>query len=73
VIPYTYLPEDEMIQRAMKALFAALGPVEATRFLTMPQRQRLDSVARHQQWQAKLDSQQFFDQVFGAQPVQPSE
>ena len=73
MISHTYLPEDEMIQQAMKALFAALGPVEATRFLTLPRRQRLDSLTRHQQWQARLDTQQFFDQVFGAQPVQPSE
>ena len=69
---HTYLPEDEMIQRAMKALIAALGPVEATRFLTLPHRHRLEAVRRHQQWQDSLDPQQFFDQVFGAQPVQQS-
>ena len=66
---HTYLPEDEMIQRVMKALIAALGPVEATRFLTLPRHRRLESVRRHQQWQDSLDPQQFFDQVFGAQPV----
>ena len=43
----------------------ALGPIEATRFLARPRGRRLESVKRHRQWQATLDRQQFFDQVFG--------
>jgi hypothetical protein len=62
---HVYLPEDEMIRRALNALLDALGPVETIRFLTLPQQQRLDSVKRHHQWQASLDKEQFFDQVFG--------
>ena len=62
---HVYLPEDEMIQRAVKALMDTLGPIETTRFLTLPRRSRLESVRRHQQWQAGLDVNQFFDQVFG--------
>ena len=62
---HVYLPEDELIQRAVKALMTTLGPVETTRFLTLPRRHRLDSVHRHRQWQATLDPQDFFDQVFG--------
>lgn len=62
-----YLPEDKMIRRGLEALMSALGPVEAIRFLTLPRQRRLESVRRHQQWQASLDQEQFFDQVFGAQ------
>jgi len=64
---HIYLPEDEMIRRALEALMAALGPVETIRFLTLPRRRRLESVQWHRQWQAALDQKQFFDQVFGPQ------
>lgn len=60
-----YLPEDKLIRRALEALMAALGPVETFRFLTLPRRRRIESVRRHRQWQAALDQEQFFDQVFG--------
>ena len=62
---HTYLQEDEMVRRAIDALLRDLGPVEATRFLTLPQRRRIDSVARHRLWQDRLDRDSFFDQVFG--------
>jgi len=62
---HVYLPEDEMIRRATQALMAALGPVETVRFLTLPQQRRLNSVKRHRQWQASLNKDRFFDQVFG--------
>jgi len=65
-------PEDKMIRRGLEALLAALGPVETVRFLTLPQRRRLESVRRHQQWQASLDQEWFFDQVFGARGEQGS-
>jgi hypothetical protein len=63
---HTYLQEDEMVQRAIEALVKALGPVETTRFLTLPRRRRLDSVTRHRLWQESLDKDRFFDQVFSA-------
>ena len=63
-------PEDKMIRRGLEALMAALGPVETVRFLTLPRRRRLESVRRHRQWQASLDQEWFFDQVFGAQDEQ---
>jgi len=31
-----YLPGDVMVRRAAEALMNALGPVEMTRFLTLP-------------------------------------
>ena len=62
---HTYMQEDEMVRRAIDALLRDLGPVEATRFLTLPQRRRIDSVTRHRLWQGGLDRDRFFDQVFG--------
>ncbi len=61
----TLLPEEKNIQRALEALFNALGPVETMRFLAMPRRRRLESVRRHRKWQATLDRAEFFDEVFG--------
>ena len=68
-----YLPEEDMVHRALDALMDALGPVEMTRFITLPRRRLLDSVRRHRQWQASLDKDWFFDQVFGAVVVDQSE
>ena len=65
-----YLPEDIMVQRALEALMNALGPVEMIRFLTLPRQRRLDAVTRHHQWQADLDKDRFFDQVFGAAAIE---
>lgn len=59
-----YLTEEELVEQGLKALMDALGPVEAMRFLTLPRPRRLESVQRHRQWQATLDQQKFFDQVF---------
>lgn len=64
---HTYLDEEEMVRRAIEALFRDLGPIETARFLTLPQPQRIDSVARHRQWQESLDRDHFFDQVFGTE------
>lgn len=66
-----YLPEEELIERALEALMEALGPVEATRFLTMSRPRRLESVERHRQWQAALNREQFFEQVFGSSTPSP--
>ena len=62
-----YLPEEELIERGLEALMEALGPIEAVRFLTLPQPKRLESVKRHQLWQQTLTPETFFDQVFGTQ------
>jgi len=61
----TYLSEDKIVQRAVKALMTALGPVETARFLTLPHPKRLESVKRHRRWQSRLKQKEFFDQVFG--------
>ncbi len=57
--------EDELIKRGLEALMESPGPVEAMRFLTLPRPRRLESVERHRRWQATLDQEKFFDQVFG--------
>ena len=59
-------PEEDLIERGLEALMQALGPVETMRFLTLSQSKRLESVKRHQQWQATLNQEEFFDQVFGS-------
>jgi hypothetical protein len=65
---HTYVPEERLIHRAVEALVAALGPVEALRFVALPRPRRIDSVRRHRQWQSGLDQAQFLDQVFGPPP-----
>jgi hypothetical protein len=65
VDPKLYLTEDELVARALQVLMDSLGPVETMRFLNLPRSRRLESVQRHRQWQAELEKQHFFDQVFG--------
>jgi hypothetical protein len=50
--------------RAIHALMDQLGPIETARFLALPRQRRLDSVKRHRQWQAGLDVERFFTQIF---------
>ena len=61
----TYLPEETMIRQALEALMEALGPVETARFLNLPRQRTIDYVQWHRQWQAILDAEPFFDEVFG--------
>ena len=68
VSEHTYLKEDEMIRRAIDALLRDLGPIEATRFLTLSQRRKMDSVTRHRLRQEGLDRDRFFGQIFGETP-----
>ncbi len=63
-----YLSEEELIERAVKALMTALGTVETMRFLALPSQPSLDAVAQHHQWQASLEKELFFKQVFSPGP-----
>ena len=65
------LPEETMIQRAVEALMKALGPVEAVRFLNLPRPLYPDSVEWHRQWQASLDRERYFEEVFGEDESAP--
>lgn len=60
------LPDEQLIARAMTALFNELGPVEAGRFLALAQVKPVDSVAWHRQWQETLEQKTYLDSVFGS-------
>jgi hypothetical protein len=61
----TYLPEETMIKRGLEVLMTALGPVKTARLLNLPRQRYGNYVEWHRQWQAGLDPQRFFDEVFG--------
>lgn len=65
----TYLPEETIMRRGLEALLAALGPVETARFLNLPHSRYPNYVEWHRQWQADLNAQKFFDEVFGPAPA----
>lgn len=62
---HTIMNEELLIQKAVQVLIREFGPVEASRFLSLPQVKHQDSLKRHQDWQDKLDKEVFFDEVFG--------
>jgi hypothetical protein len=59
-----YMDEEIVIKRGVRVLIKELGPVEALRFMTLPQKKRVESVRRHRAWQKLLDKDRFFDEVF---------
>ncbi len=59
-----HLPEDQLVLKAVEALMSALGPVEATRFLSLARMGRVESVHRHREWQESYDRETLYDQVF---------
>jgi len=59
------LSEEQLIRQAIDILIEKLGVLNATRFLTLKQQNKLDAVTRHQEWQTTLNKDQFFNQVFG--------
>jgi hypothetical protein len=63
--------EEQLIAKAVDVLIKELGPVEASRFLTLPKKRRMESVKRHRHWQAQLQQEEFFNCVFGARPKGP--
>ena len=60
-----FTDEEQLITKAVDVLMKELGPIEASRFLTLPKKKRLESVKRHRQWQAQLQKEEFFGRVFG--------
>jgi hypothetical protein len=62
-----FLSEETLVQRAIEVLLEALGPVETSRFLSLPVKKRIESVKRHREWQAGLEKEPFFKEVFGDQ------
>lgn len=66
-----FTDEEQLITKAVHVLVKELGLVEASRFLTLPRKKRVESVKRHRQWQAQLRQEEFFDRVFGARAKGP--
>ena len=62
--PGYYIEENELLEKAIKALMEKLGPLETFRFLSLPHKKRMESIKRHHQWQAQLDKTKFLDEVF---------
>jgi hypothetical protein len=62
-----FLSEDTLVQRAIEVLLETLGPVETSRFLSLPVKKRMESVKRHREWQYQLEKGPFFKEVFGGQ------
>lgn len=60
----TFAKEEKLISDAMNVLIDRLGPVETNRFLSLLKTGRVESVKRHQLWQAKLKKVKFFNAVF---------
>ena len=68
MIADSILTEEQLIQQATEALMSKIGLVETLRFLALSTRGRVESVERHRAWQATLDRDAFFDQVFREDP-----
>lgn len=62
-----FLSEEALVRKAVEVLMETLGPVETTRFLSLPVKKRTESVKRHREWQSQLEKDQFFNDVFGNQ------
>jgi hypothetical protein len=62
-----FLREEALVQRAIEVLLETLGPVETTRFLSLPTKQRTESVKRHRKWQSQLEKEPFLNEVFSTQ------
>ena len=56
--------EEQLIKKAVQVLVREFGSVEASRFLSIPQHKRKDSLERHQEWQNALNKDAFFDEIF---------
>jgi len=61
-----FTDEEQLITKAVDVLIKELGPVEASRFLSLPKKKRTESVKRHRHWQAQLQQKAFFDRIFDA-------
>jgi hypothetical protein len=59
------LSDEQLIYQAIEVLVEKMGLLETTRFLSLQNTLKMDSVERHRQWQAGLDKDTFFDAVFG--------
>lgn len=59
-----YKTEEELVEKAISILLKELGPVETSRFMTLPQKRRVESIRRHREWQKSLNKEEFFRDIF---------
>jgi len=62
--PNEYISEEELLKKAITLLTEKLGPLETSRFLSIVNTKRIESVKRHRQWQSKLNKGKVFKEVF---------
>lgn len=62
--PNEYINEEELLNKAISLLTEKLGALETSRFLSITNKKRLESVKRHRQWQSKLNKEKLFKEVF---------
>ena len=62
---HSLMNEELLIEKAVQVLVREFGPVEASRFLSLPHYKHEDSLKRHHDWQNSLDKETFFNEVFG--------
>ncbi|MBM4176487.1 MAG: hypothetical protein FJ213_10005 [Ignavibacteria bacterium] len=60
----TYIDENKLLRKAIKILLEELGPVETSRFLSITNQIRKESVKRHRDWQKNLDEKRFLKEIF---------
>ncbi|MBU2494608.1 MAG: hypothetical protein KJ571_18450, partial [Bacteroidetes bacterium] len=56
--------ENKLLKKAMRILFKELGPVETSRFLSITNQKRKESVKRHRDWQKGIDKELFYKEIF---------
>jgi len=59
-----YLSEEELLKKAIMLLTQKIGPMETSRFLSIVNSKRIESVKRHRNWQSKLDKEKLFKELF---------
>ncbi|MDI6736433.1 MAG: hypothetical protein QME42_09645 [bacterium] len=59
-----FINEDRLFEQAIGVLMEKLGPVETNRFLSLPSKEKMESVRRHWEWQSTLDKDSFFNETF---------
>ncbi len=59
-----FINEEELLHKAIGILTEKLGPLETSRFLSISNKRREESIKRHNRWQATLDKKMLFDEVF---------
>lgn len=58
------LTEEQLVKKATDVLYHKLGPVETSRFFSLPQTKRTESVKRHREWQESLNTEDFLNELF---------